>query len=480
MSDDSVPEIFLSANRFGIRLGLSRMRTLMKMLGNPHKKLSYIHVAGTNGKGSVVSLIAAALAASGQKVGIYTSPYLERFSERIRVLDGIEGLSEYQRNDAYGEIPPEALRDIGDLIEKAVRRMLSEGSEHPTEFELVTAAAYIFFREQRCDCVVLETGLGGRLDSTNIIQKPLCSVITAIGYDHTDRLGEKIGQIAAEKAGIIKKECPVFLLSPFDTSLSDDDAREVERTIAEKCREAGSPLTIVSRADIDLRTPSVNGQYLRFGFLGEDIFIGLIGRHQALNAALAASAIRSRVSGADLRDGFSKAVWKGRCEIVSKHPTIILDGAHNPQGMSAFCAAVNESFGELFAMRAPRLIIGVMKDKDYSEMIRILLSAPIFSFREIICVTVAQARSLSGEELADTIRKTVREENKIYNRLLSMYNTQGMILASEDAKKACAEALTRSSTDGSPILCVGSLYLVGQVRGVFTDHPGGATSDGLD
>ena len=131
MSDDSVPEIFLSANRFGIRLGLSRMRTLMKMLGNPHKKLSYIHVAGTNGKGSVVSLIAAALAASGQKVGIYTSPYLERFSERIRVLDGIEGLSEYQRNDAYGEIPPEALRDIGDLIEK--RYGMPEGSEHPTE-----------------------------------------------------------------------------------------------------------------------------------------------------------------------------------------------------------------------------------------------------------------------------------------------------------------------------------------------------------
>jgi dihydrofolate synthase/folylpolyglutamate synthase len=467
MSDKTVPEIFLSANRFGIRLGLERMRALMNILGDPQKRLSCFHVAGTNGKGSVVSFLAAALAAGGQKVGVFTSPYLERFSERIRILDGKEGLSEYHRNDAYGEIPTEALKEIGVRIAEAVSRMLFEGSEHPTEFELITAATFLYFSEQKCDCVVLETGLGGRLDSTNIIEDPICSVITAIGYDHTDCLGETIGQIAGEKAGIIKPGRPVFLLSPDETLLSERDARAVEGVISRICAELRSPLTVVSSGDILLRTPVEGGQSLELGFLKNPLFIGFFGRHQALNATLAARAVYSSVSEEALRFGFSQAVWKGRNELVSIDPIVILDGAHNPQGMEAFCEALNESYGAKFHETPPRLIIGVMRDKDYPEIVRILLRTVSFCFREVICVAVDQNRSLSGQALADTFNKEIEENSLFYNRMPSMYNIQGNIHVSEDAEATCRDALFRSQSDGTPIICVGSLYLIGQVRAVF-------------
>jgi dihydrofolate synthase/folylpolyglutamate synthase len=467
MSGKTVPEIFLSANRFGIRLGLERMSALMNILDNPQKGLSYIHVAGTNGKGSVVSYIASVLAASGQKVGVYTSPYLERFSERIRILDGKEGLLKYHSNDAYGEIPEEALERIGGRIAEAVDRMLFEGQEHPTEFELVTAAAFVYFSEQQCDCVVLETGLGGRLDSTNIIENPLCSVITAIGYDHMDCLGETIGQIATEKAGIIKPGCPVFLLSAQDALLTERDAREVEDVISKICEERQSPLFVVSSGDILLRTPAEGGQYLELSFLSDPVYIGLIGHHQALNAALAARAIVSSVPETVLRYGLSQAVWKGRSERIVKNPMVILDGAHNPQGMEAFCLALNESYGAKFLENPPRMIMGVMRDKDYPEMVRILMRTISFSLREVICVTVDQKRSLPGPTLADAFTKEILECSSFYNRMPSMYNIQGNIHSFEDAKEACSDALSRSRIDGAPIICVGSLYLIGQVRAVF-------------
>lgn len=467
MNDKTVPEIFLSANRFGIRLGLERMRSLMGILGDQHKELSCIHVAGTNGKGSVVTFIAAALAASGRKVGVYTSPYLERFSERIRILDGKEGLSIYHDNDAYGEIPSEALEEIGGRITEAVRRMLFEGQEHPTEFELVTAAAFVYFCEQQCDCVVLETGLGGRLDSTNIIEDPICSVITAIGYDHTDCLGETIGQIAGEKAGIIKPGRPVFLLSPDEALLSEHDARKVGGVMSRICTELRSPLTVVSSDDILLRTPVEGGQYLQLKFLKDPLFIGFIGRHQALNASLAARAVYSSVSEEALQHGLSQAVWKGRNELMCIDPIVILDGAHNPQGMEAFCEALNESYGAKFCETPPRLIIGVMRDKNYPEIVRVLMRTVSFSFSEVICVTVDQKRSLSAQALADTFNKEIEENSSFYNRMPSMYNIQDNIHASEDAEATCRDAFIRSQSDGAPILCVGSLYLIGQVRAVF-------------
>lgn len=467
MSDKSVPEIFLSANRFGIRLGLERMHALMRLLGDRHKELSFIHVAGTNGKGSVVSLIAAALAADGRKVGIYTSPYLERFSERIRILDGTEGLLGYRRNDAYGEIPAEALGRIGERIAEAVDRMLFEGQEHPTEFELVTAAAFIYFSENNCDCVVLETGLGGRLDSTNIIEDPICSVITAVGYDHTDCLGQTIGLIAGEKAGIIKPGRPVFIMSPNDTLLSAHDAREVKSVIKRVCTNLRSPLTVVSSDDILSRTPVDGGQRLELSFLEAPLLIDFIGRHQALNAALAARAVIPSVPEEALRYGFSKAVWKGRNELVSKDPIVILDGAHNPQGMEAFCLALNESYGPRFCTVAPRLIIGVMRDKDYPLIVKVLLHTISFPLREVICVTVDQKRSLSGPALAETFLKEIEGDPSFYNRKPSMYNIQGNILSSEDAIAASKDALSRSRADGAPILCVGSLYLIGQIRAEF-------------
>ncbi|MBN1891968.1 MAG: bifunctional folylpolyglutamate synthase/dihydrofolate synthase [Clostridiales bacterium] len=467
MSDNSVPEIFLNANRFGIRLGLERMRALMQKLGDPQDKLSCIHVAGTNGKGSVVAYISSILAAVDRKVGVFTSPYLCRFSERIRILDGKSDLEHYRRDDAFGEISMSELENIGKRIETAVEQITSEGVEHPTEFELVTAAAFIYFFEKQCNQVVLETGLGGRLDSTNIIEQPVCSVITAVGYDHMDRLGETIGQIASEKAGIIKPDRPVFLLSPYEAYLQPNEALEAETVISEACVRSRSELSIVSSKDILIRKPVEGGQCLYLGFADDPTFIGHIGRHQALNATLAARSMRSIATEEEIREGLSSAVWKGRNEIVSQNPVIILDGAHNPQGMKAFCAALNESYGEQFAVDPPRIIFGVMRDKDHSEMISVLLRSVAFAFREIICVTVDQPRSLPAEELANAFRKAMEEHPEFYNRLPSMYNVQGEIVAFEDAGKACSEALSRSRADGAPIVCVGSLYLIGQVRGVF-------------
>lgn len=477
--DTLVPDIFLSANRFGIKLGLERMLALSEKLENPHEDLSCIHVAGTNGKGSVVSYIASILAASDRRVGIYTSPYLERFSERIRILDGSTSLDAIQQNDAHGEISADALRKLGKRVEEAVREMLEEGFEHPTEFELVTGAAFLYFKESKCDYVVLETGLGGRLDSTNIIRAPIASIITAIGYDHTDRLGRTIGEIAGEKAGIIKHGCPVFLLSPHDTPLTKTEADEVERVIKERCEQSDSSLRIVSAEDIKERTFLSRKQFIRLRDFSDPVSIGHIGLHQAFNAALAAVSVRSMVTEEITRKGLSKAVWKGRNEVISLNPPIILDGAHNPQGIMALCSALNESFGEEFRIRAPRLIFGVMSDKDYDEMIRVLFRSASFSFREVICVSVKQERSLSAQKLADSFRRMLSEEAEFYNRPSGMYNIQGEIHAFDDAETTVREVLSQTSEDGVPIVCAGSLYLIGQVRRIFINYSGGTESDGL-
>ena len=200
LQNNAVPSFLIQAERFGIMLGLDRMQALMKLLGHPESELKCIHVAGTNGKGSVVSYIANILAAAGYKVGVYTSPFLERFSERIRILDGMHGLEKSIEDERYGEIPTDTLFELTEEVRFAVDIMISSQMEHPTAFELVTAVAFLYFMREECDYIILETGLGGRLDATNIIASPVCSVITAIGYDHMEQLGDTIDQIAAEKA----------------------------------------------------------------------------------------------------------------------------------------------------------------------------------------------------------------------------------------------------------------------------------------
>jgi len=190
-----------AARTFGIRLGLERMQALLDLLGHPEAGLRVIHVAGTNGKGSTSSYWCVDPGRQRGQSRLYTSPYIERFTERIRIIAGLDGLDQLAVNEASGEIGPDDFARIMTRIRLAVETMLKNGVEHPTEFELITAAAFIYFQQQSCDWVVLETGLGGRLDSTNVITKPERVILTAIGYDHMDRLGDTLPAIAAEKAG---------------------------------------------------------------------------------------------------------------------------------------------------------------------------------------------------------------------------------------------------------------------------------------
>lgn len=473
MNNSDVPPFLLTAQKFGIRLGLERMTSLLNLLGNPQEGIRAIHVAGTNGKGSVVAYISAMLASQGYKAGVYTSPFLERFSERIRILDGEKALMQLKEDESHGEIGQKDLFELSEKVRVAVLEMTSGGQEHPTEFELVTAVAFLYFKKEKCDYVVLETGLGGRLDSTNIIPDPVCSVITAIGYDHTDRLGSTAAQIAFEKAGIIKHGCPVFLMSPLDTDLNAEDSSAVLQVIVDKCAELKAPLTIVSSSDILSRTAHSSGQEISLCYLNESVNIGLVGRHQALNAALAVRAVMPLLSGESIRKGLSNAVWKGRNEMVRQNPLVILDGAHNPQGMKSFCDAMNEAYVETFRSNPPRLIIGVMKDKEYEQMLRILFSMLSFDLRELICVTVDQERTLNAGTLAEAARIAVADAKKFYNTTSSMYNTQVKISECDDVIRCCTELLSKSLSDGAPILCIGSLYLIGQIRNVFImNHEG--------
>lgn len=465
-----VPEFFLSSQRFGIHLGLGRMESLMRRLGNPQDGLNCIHIAGTNGKGSVTTYIASSLASDGHRTGVYTSPFLERFSERIRILDGRDAVCRMLSDDSEGEIPEEALFRLSGRVESAVHDMLENGEEHPTEFELVTAVAFLYFFEQKCDYIVLETGLGGRLDSTNIIRNPVCSVITALGFDHTDRLGHTMAEIASEKAGIIKPGSPVFLYSPYDTDLSKEDAEAAAAVMRETCDRNGSKLTVVSSDEVSVTSSSADGQVFRVSFFPDELRIRLLGRYQTTNAALAVRALTGLVSDAGIREGLANTVWKGRMEILGKNPLILLDGGHNPQGALAFRSSVDQLFADDFKNNPPRLILGVMADKDYTVILKVLFESLPYRFREIICVTPDNPRALPAQALKGAIEASFREEDLFYKNPWDMYNRQDKISACDNAVLASREAALLSVSDDAPILCMGSLYLAGEVRSTLLEQ----------
>jgi len=465
-----VPEFLLSSQRFGIHLGLGRMESLMRRLGNLQDGLKCIHVAGTNGKGSVTTYIASSLASDGHRTGVYTSPFLERFSERIRVLDGRDSVQRMLSDDSEGEIPEEALFRLSGLVESAVNDMLENGEEHPTEFELVTAVAFLYFSQEKCDYVVLETGLGGRLDSTNIIKNPVCSVITALGFDHTDRLGNTMAEIAREKAGIIKPGSPVFLYSPYDTDLSEADAEAAFSVIREVCDENRSQLTVVSSKDVSIRESAADGQVFSVPFYRDELKVRLIGLYQTTNAALAVRALSGLVSDAGIKTGLENTVWKGRMEILGKNPLILLDGGHNPQGALSFRSSVDQLFADDFINNPPRLILGVMADKDYAGILTVLFEDLPYRYREIICVTPDNPRALTAQALKGFITEHFKGEDLFYKNPADMYNGQDKILTCDNAVQACSKAIALSVSDGAPILCMGSLYLAGEVRSTLLNR----------
>lgn len=358
----------------GRKPGLSRTRELLERVGNPHEKLKYVHIAGTNGKGSTAAMIASALTAAGLRTGLFTSPHLWDFRERFRV-DG-------------RPIPDGTLGRITGRVLRAARGM----ADPATEFELMTAVGMLYFLESACDIVVLEVGLGGRLDSTNVIPPPEAAVITNIGLEHTAVLGNTLALIAGEKAGILKPGCEAVLYR---------QSREAEAVVERICGERGVPLTRTAPETLELLSSGPEGQ--SFLYRGQGPYrLSLPGEYQRCNAAAALEALwvlRRRgwsVPEEAVAAGLARAAWPGRMELARRSPDVLLDGGHNPQCMEALA----RSLRELYPGKKLIFLLGVLADKDYSSMAGELLPLA----REFFTVTPDSERAMPAGELADHLR----------------------------------------------------------------------------
>ena len=355
--------------------GLHRMRALLQALGDPQKQLRFVHVAGTNGKGSTCACIASVLQAAGHRVGLYTSPYLITFHERIRV-DG-----ELISDEALGALTAE-VRDAADAM-----------AEPPTEFELVTAVAFLHFLRSRCGIVVLEAGLGGEKDASNVIDAPEAAVITAMGLDHVAQLGGTLADIARAKAGILK---------PGTAAVSYGGCPEADAVIRQACRERGIPLREVDFSRLTVHALSLDGA--RFDFAPwRDLTLPLAGAYQVRNAATALTSLEVladrgwRIPEAAVRRGLAAVRWPGRFEVLRRNPTVLLDGAHNAHGM----AAAAESLERLFPGRKLTFVLGILADKDVERM----LDRVVPLARRVYTIRPDSPRALPAEALADLLRR---------------------------------------------------------------------------
>ncbi|MDR1131946.1 MAG: bifunctional folylpolyglutamate synthase/dihydrofolate synthase [Oscillospiraceae bacterium] len=403
----------------GSKPGLARTRALLAEMGDPQKRLRFIHVAGTNGKGSVSAMLASILQSAGFRTGLYTSPYLTSFNERMRVNgEPISG----------GE-----LAELTAAIAPCARAL----ADRPTEFELVTALAFSYFERQGCDAVVLETGLGGRLDSTNVIEAPVCSVITNIGLDHTRELGDTVEKIAAEKAGIIKRDRPAVIY---------DLPEAVTAVLAARCRAAGSRLIRADFSKVRPVSDSLEGQVFSYGGAAA-LRLPLLGAHQLKNAALAIETVKVlRENGFDIsseavRRGFAHTVWPARFELISRKPWFVVDGGHNPQ-----CAeTVAENLLHYFPDQKRISLFGVLADKDYMRQAAILDTAA----DAFVTITPPSPRALP----ADTLARRLRVFGK-------------PVFSGGSISEGIETALSLAGENG--VVCsVGSLYSAGPVRAYF-------------
>lgn len=406
--------------KLGSRLGLERIGQLMQLLGNPQDGLKFVHIAGTNGKGSTAAMTAAMLTEAGYKTGLYTSPYLYRFNERIK-LDGVD-------------ISDRAITALTDKIKPLAESML----ERSTAFEFVTAMAFEYFASQGCDIVVLEVGLGGRFDATNVIKAPLVCAITSIGIDHTELLGDTPEKIAFEKAGIIKTNATAVLYSQSDA---------VENVIKSICSERNAPLTVTQPQMLTEGEGSVMGQ--EFSYRNrKDLFIPLAGDFQARNATVALDIIDVlkdagyNISEESIRRGLKGTAWPGRFEVLRREPLFIVDGAHNVNGVGALTNCLDRYFPN----QKLTFVVGVMADKDYPNMIRELLPYA----RRFIAVTPPTPRALTSDELKKALQCCFSGE------VISAGSVKAGLLA---AAELCLE--------GTACCACGSLYMVGEIRKYF-------------
>lgn len=428
-------------NKFGMVLGLSRMEELLRRLGDPQDTLNVIHVAGTNGKGSVSKYLEEGLAACGYKMGLYTSPYIEKFNERIR-FDG-------------ADISDEDLEYYGQKVVDAAEAMVADGKDSPTEFEVVTAIAFLYFADKKADITILEVGLGGIGDSTNVVKHPMASVITSISYDHMAQLGNTLAEIAVNKAGIIKTGCPV---------ISNVPERDAAKIIARKAYAMGSRLFDVSgiRAAVSEQTPFsqvVSMELYEKSY--SDVEISMVGKHQAENLKTALATLEIlRKSGAvkldreALYEGLKRARQPGRFEVIGggpeagdeSKPLVIIDGAHNEAGAQA----LQETMAQYFAGKKILLVAGILADKQIDSIIKFLTKIT----DHIIVTEPDNPRKLAASELAK-----------------HMADAGVTAEVASDAEAAMHRA--KELADGyDVILFAGSLYLIGDVRRLWRNERG--------
>ena len=395
--------------------GLERINALLDEMGHPEQTLKFVHVTGTNGKGSTCAMIASVLRKAGYRTGLYTSPYITRFNERMQI---------------NGEmIPDEELCAITAEIKPLADRIV----EQPTEFEMVTAIAFAWFARRQCDIVVCEVGMGGEFDATNVIGAPEAAVLCNIGLDHTEVLGDTLEKIAATKSGIIKSGCDAVLYR---------STPGVEAVVEQRCSEVGAALHKVDFAGLHLRSRSLEGQIFDFGGL-TGLHLPLLGEHQLHNAAVALTTLSVlqkrgwKITEDDIRQGFACVVWPGRFQIIGREPLFLIDGGHNPQCIQALAQNITDYLPD----RPLTILTGVLGDKDYHCMYRSVADHAA----EFITVTPDNPRALTAQELAGYLSS--------FGKPVTACDTvdEGVRLAIDHAGKS------------GTVLCYGSLYLLGDV-----------------
>lgn len=416
-------EYLTNLTKFGFNFGLGRIEELLNRLDNPHRELRIVHIGGTNGKGSTTAMLAAILQESGYRVGTFTSPHLHSYTER------------YLINEV--EIAEERMAGLIWELRPHLEAMVAAGFEHPTEFEVCTALAFLYFAREKVDFLVLEVGLGGAIDSTNVVT-PLLSVITNVSMDHMDYLGNTVVEIARVKAGIIKPGVPVV-------TAATGEGLEV---IQEACRENNSPLILVGR-DVtwEHRSLSTAGQCFTLqGRKGiyENLQLPLLGRHQQVNAATAVAAaeilmdLDVALNAKAVRDGLAATRWPGRLEILRREPLVIIDVAHNYDGARSLRRALED----YFPGRSLVLVIGMLGDKERTKV-----AAELAAVARVVVVTKPNSpRAGNWQELAVEAGRHAPEVHVI-----------------ENIEEAVNKALTLAGPE--EMVCVtGSFYMVSEAR----------------
>ena len=421
MNYEEALKYITGTKKFGAKHGLDGIKRLCERLGNPEKSLSFVHVAGTNGKGSTSVYIATVLEKAGYKTGLFTSPFIYEFNERIKINN--ENISD------------DELTEVMTELKSVIDKLVDEGYPHPTEFEIITSMAFLYFNRKKCDIVVLEVGLGGRFDSTNIINKPLVSVICRVGYDHMQFLGDTLDKIAFEKCGIIKEGRPVVIY-PCQRD-------EVKKTVEEISRQRNARLIMCEPENIVIRKSNLDGAIFdACGICAAET--KLCGKHQVYNAAVSIAVLQElrrqgfNITDEIIKEGIKSARWPARMERLNENPCLIFDGAHNIDGIECFA----ESVKSLVNNKSVIVIMGMVKDKEYGRCIRELNGIADV----LITTTLENPRTETAENLMsealhiDCEKYITHSVDEAIDKAFSLSNEESIIFA------------------------VGSLYMAGEVK----------------